>query len=427
MHHDKKEVLNKGLVSFAIKVAGLALGFVLTFYLAKKFGPLGTGIFATTMTFLQVLSIFTKFGTDGYLLREISKSRQLQQGTADLFREISLIVLVFSLIVSIVLFVLNSQILQKLFHGNLNKDTFIFIIFSYILYTLLTLNFTFLKAIREIALQSFFNYMSLFLFMLLMLVLHKSSYEADAIVKIIFVAIAMSFLFSLVAIYAKSEKGLSPSVKKIFITHKRIKKIFKLSVPFLLTSALMLIMNWIDTIMIASLVSSEAVGVYYIVAKFSMIVTLPSVALCNILAPKFSAAFNEKFFSKINDLIRWAFGKVAMTSLLIFLAFVLFGEWMLEFYGNDFKEGYSSLLFLSGGQLLNSFVGVVAALFLVAHYEKKFAFIMLLASIINILLNLLLIPLFEILGASIASFCSFVFLFFSSLYIYIKRFRLYHA
>jgi O-antigen/teichoic acid export membrane protein len=88
----------------------------------------------------------------------------------------------------------------------------------------------------------------------------------------------------------------------------------------------------------------------------------------------------------------------------VFLIFVFFGETWLEMaFGNEYVNSYYPLMIIAVGQLFNVVVGPAGYLLSMAGFEKDTAKVMVWASILNVLLNLLLIQKFGMIGAAVSS------------------------
>ena len=82
---------------------------------------------------------------------------------------------------------------------------------------------------------------------------------------------------------------------------------------------------------------------------------------------------------------------------------------MLSIFGEDFIIGKNALLILLIGQSVSVMSGSVGFILQMTGKEKIFQNILFLALLVNIGLNILLIPTYGILGAAIASTISIVF------------------
>jgi O-antigen/teichoic acid export membrane protein len=75
---------------------------------------------------------------------------------------------------------------------------------------------------------------------------------------------------------------------------------------------------------------------------------------------------------------------------------------ILRWFGSDFSEGALALMILAVGQLVNAATGAVEPLLIMSGHEKYVRNNTLASALCNLLLNLLLIPLWGINGAAVA-------------------------
>jgi O-antigen/teichoic acid export membrane protein len=110
-------------------------------------------------------------------------------------------------------------------------------------------------------------------------------------------------------------------------------------------------------------------------------------------------------------------GKVAMQSAkLIFwttipLASILliFPKFLMGIYGSDFLIGVEVLRWLIIGRIVNALSGSVGNLMQMSGQQKIYMNILIIGSVINVVLNYYLIPIYGIKGAAIASVVSLSF------------------
>ncbi len=106
--------------------------------------------------------------------------------------------------------------------------------------------------------------------------------------------------------------------------------------------------------------------------------------------------------------------KIVMKSVrigfLITLPFGLFlifyGEFVLQVFGHEFVASYSALVILSIGQMLNLALGPYAPTLSMTGFAAIVAIVTSAVSLINIILNAALIPIFGSDGAAMASVIS---------------------
>lgn len=212
-------------------------------------------------------------------------------------------------------------------------------------------------------------------------------------------------------IYALALLVLPPVIYHLITFRKNIsefnvkesKNILSLSLPFFILAASSQIMNWTDSIMLNQFIDKTSVGLYSGILKISALVTL-SLSLMNaFVAPRVRAAYKEggqSLESLIKPYNRLGFG----LSFASFILIAVLGPFIFEIMNVGYTEYlYYSLLIMSLGYLINSAVGSVGLILQLTGYASLFNKIMGTAVIFNVIANAVLIPLYGIMGAALAS------------------------
>jgi O-antigen/teichoic acid export membrane protein len=106
------------------------------------------------------------------------------------------------------------------------------------------------------------------------------------------------------------------------------------------------------------------------------------------------------------------------TSFPLVVVFFIIPEYLLSLFGEEFKVGVTAFIFLSCGRLVSSFCGSVGNILKMTNNQNIFGLLLFCGAIINVVLNLVLIPednflsiygLTGINGAAFASMCSLSF------------------
>ena len=82
---------------------------------------------------------------------------------------------------------------------------------------------------------------------------------------------------------------------------------------------------------------------------------------------------------------------------------VIVGKFVLGLFGSEFVVVYLPLLILLVGQMINALAGSVALIMAMSGHQKQTGIIITTSAAMNIVLNLLLIPILGILGAAVST------------------------
>jgi O-antigen/teichoic acid export membrane protein len=211
-----------------------------------------------------------------------------------------------------------------------------------------------------------------------------------------------------------------------FFKIKKIKKtplanILTFSFPLFLSSSMMLLLQWIDIVILGYYVSTSEIGVYNIIVKISMISSIILFSINSIAAPKFSELFTKNKLEELKKIIKETSMLISVVSLPILLLIFIGSQYILNFFGPEYIDGSISLNILILGQLVNVICGSVGYVLIMTENQKIFRNIILLTTVLNIILNIFLIPTYGILGAAVSSMiCVIIWNVISYIYIYKK-------
>jgi O-antigen/teichoic acid export membrane protein len=168
-----------------------------------------------------------------------------------------------------------------------------------------------------------------------------------------------------------------------------------------------IIMRSIDKIMIKSYIGYEQVGIYKAAENYLGLVAV-FITPFVVFWPMISDMYKEKEIKKINEMFSIIIKIVALLSLPVIVFMIVFSKDLLGFFGEAYVYGYPVLFLLLIGNVFDALAGPVGALLNMTEYAKYNLINMILLLIMNIILNLLLIPKYGVNGAAIATSISLV-------------------
>jgi O-antigen/teichoic acid export membrane protein len=166
-----------------------------------------------------------------------------------------------------------------------------------------------------------------------------------------------------------------------------------------------ILISRIDILMIPALLSTKAVGIYSIALFIGAIIDMPCRAVNQISTPIIAQAWVNQDKEKIQEIYQKSSINQLIIGGLLFLGIWCNIESLFEIMprGDIYESGKSVVLFIGLTRLVEMAAGVSDVIVL---HSKYYAFNTVLVIILAILLfvtNLLLIPLFDITGAAIAT------------------------
>ncbi|MFC5066821.1 flippase [Flaviflagellibacter deserti] len=173
--------------------------------------------------------------------------------------------------------------------------------------------------------------------------------------------------------------------------------------PLLLIDGFYLLLTYTDVLILQRFVGPNEVADYFAATKIMAILSFVSFAVSTATAPRFAqyavSGEREKLSSFLQDSIRWTF----WPSVAAAIGLLVFGEWLLWLFGPDFVDSYFLLPLIAIGLVARAAVGPVERLLSMAGEQKLTARIHAGTLVLNIVLNLILIPLMGVAGAAVAT------------------------
>ena len=233
-----------------------------------------------------------------------------------------------------------------------------------------------------------------------------------ALIRIIFIHLNLSVLFfalvqifntfsCFILLYILFKKNSSIELK---YDKEYAKKLLRKGFPFLLSSLCIILYARMDKIMIGYYLGETNVGFYTAAVTLSELINFVPQSIITSARPViFESAKDSEF--KYKRRIIQLYCIVFYFCLLVCLFIFIFSDWIVELvYGIEYISASISFKILSFANIF-SLLGVARTILLVCQnkmsYLKNFTF---LGSLTNLILNMILIPMYGISGAAIATF-----------------------
>lgn len=175
------------------------------------------------------------------------------------------------------------------------------------------------------------------------------------------------------------------------------------ALPLLFVTGAIAILNQTGTFMLGLLVGTDAAGIYNAALRLSLVSAFPAAATVTIVTPLISELHVLNRQDDLQKMLKSVAIGVSAVTGVIGVATIVLGEWLLSWFGADFKGAYSSLSILTAGQMINSLSGPVGYLLMQTGNQRNAAMILGMGAAFNIVLNLFLIPVFGLVGAALAT------------------------
>ena len=375
---------------FFEKIIRILTGLFLGIWIARYLGPNDFGVLNYALAYTGLFVLFVNLGLDQIIVREIVKKPKLTNymlGTAFVLKLSGSIVAIVSIYISL-LFIETDSI---------SKIIIFILSIGFILQSVDVIDYFYQSQVLSkyvvIARNSAFILSSL---VKIYLILHGYSVAYFAIAGVLDLALASLFLL---LIYMKTGGRLLQwkYSSKIAI------RLLMFSWPLALSSFLISIYMRIDQVMIGNMLDAEQVGIYSVAVRLSEFWLFIPAIIISTLMPYFinlREVNNELYYYRLIQLYSFMFWMGIFVSIATFV----FGkDIIILLFGEAYASAYPALVLnIWSGMAISQ--GLARGIWLIGEDLQKYRlYNNIMGVILNIGLNLLLIPKYGIQGAAVTT------------------------
>lgn len=409
-----QKIAKESTISFVGLGYGQFVRYLFTALLARLVGVQFLGIYSLGNSITNIAGVLSKAGTDVGLMRYISR-RDIEKDRESIKTDIRSTLkmgLIFSIIIMLTQIILSGWLAENVFEES-SLLRIVLIVYA------VSIPFTALMTIATFATQGFqlLKYKVFVEYILNPTVLIVSMifvyFVFSSELAIILPTLLTGIVGFIVANYfLKKVAGVNIlNIGKISFN----KKILTYSLPIMFTMILGTLLHWMDIIMLGYFTNLETVGLYHPAVRTAGLQQSILIAFAGIYAPMFSKYYAQNNIIGMHHIYklvtRWILTLVTPIFILIFL----FSTKIMLLFGADFIQSSEALIILAIGTSIFAIFGVSSTALVVSGYQKLNLINALSATIINICLNIILIPKYGIMGAAWATLSSMMFIAFARL------------
>jgi O-antigen/teichoic acid export membrane protein len=396
---NQKIILSEALLSFSGMSLGSVFRYMFSIIMARFLGAQMLGLYSLGNAITRIAEILALLGLDNGVLRFVSRDTEDKVNVDRSIYTSLKIGLISSILIAVLLFLSAEKIVNEI----LNEDSFLITVIKVFA---ISLPFTVLTLISSFATQAF-KILKYKIFVnqivnpLTLLIAFVTSYFLLGIELSILLPTVVSSIIGLMFILKFLTNFSSISLSKIIGTTVD-KDILKFSVPLMFVSAIGIIMHWIDIIMLGILSNATEVGMYHPIERTAGLVRMILFAFAGIFAPIFSEHYFKKNKNGMKDSYQSSSKYILAFSLPIFIFLFIFSEPMLLVFGTEFQN-YFALKVLLLGIFIQTIFGLGSSTLTMSGYTKFNLLNVSIALVLNIISNSILIPLYGLTGAALAT------------------------
>ncbi|WP_452221586.1 lipopolysaccharide biosynthesis protein [Lacinutrix salivirga] len=353
-----------------VKASGIVINYIALLLILRFFGAYGNGEIANFVAQSKALMIFFVFGLDIILVKKLNDNNKSMQSFVDIGKTLLL-----NFVLGLLIFIVINQ--------------FASIGYSFlvggILFALWRFTSHFYRGRNKMIAYGFFEFVLFQTTVLISIVLTQyfnfNFINSILYVNVVFAVVFFSYFFIKNNVIFKAN---------LFLKVESLKKIYLEAYHFLLSNSIIIISTSVLYYIIKTNYSTETLGFYDGVLKFSLVIALPLIATNGRVMYMTSKLFNN---NAIDDLRKYI-GKITkmlvimstFAALFVTIVFIIYSK----YFNVDFQSYWVLFALLVCAQLVNNWSGPVGIVLQLTNNEKIYNALTLITSLYLVLSTLII-------------------------------------
>ena len=406
-------MIKAGLIQQSIKVlfirgSGVVLLFVFSLFLTNYYSAELVGKYDFVRSIIMILSGVSLVGTNQSIIyySGLLNSKNSLHSIKKIYVKMLMMTTGICLLFALGYAMFTEQFINEIFNKQEAYSLILKSIAALFFYTITMLNIDALRALNKTIsselYRNIFRYTPIFIFSIILYYTQNQQWLIEAFLA--------SFLF--LSLITLTQVGML--FKKLNLSNNNeynfsYHQIFVRSYPMALSAIAYFIMQSIDIIILTIYEGFESIAYYSVAVKLATATALALMSVNIVIAPKIAEIYSTNDFNKLNKLINDSARIIFIISVPILIILFIFSDFALSLFGENYVLAREALLLLLAGQFFSSLCGPGAIYLNMTGKQKKLNTILILGLVINIILNLVLIPIYGIEGAAAATLISMIF------------------
>lgn len=411
--HSLKIIAKSSIFVFLAVFLSKFFTYVYRIVIARQFGKEEYGVFNLALIIFFLFGVLASLGLQEGLLRfiPIYRGKKQEENNVYLFNFALKLMLIASLVFSVLFFLLNEFISKNIFN---DPALLVYLKFLSLLLPFFVLEGLFLiilRAYEKVNQYSFtFNFLPTLAQLVILLLLIHFGVGKTSILTSYFLGLFIVFIVSLSLLLFQ----FSHFFKKVYISKQTKNSINSGVLPYsffmLFFGLASLVYYWVDSLVIGYFMDTPSVGLYNAAVPLALLFGLTPSLFIQLFSPLITRNYAIDKFPLINNVSK----QVAKWIFLINLPFILLaifypGALINLTFGGEYLGAANSLRLLSIGFFFTSLSEVSQNLLYTYGKSKVVLSNLIFTAVLNLILNLLLVPRYGLDGAAFSTMTSSIF------------------
>jgi O-antigen/teichoic acid export membrane protein len=351
-----KDIVKGSLITFVLKIGGMGLSYLLIYLISKQAGATGVGFFQVMLQILTVLGMVLGLGMNISVLRYVGQfnNEENRPKMHLLYKYFVQTVAPIAIAVGVLLYFGADYIVRWAGKEQEYADGLKLVGIVLPFFTINQISVEFIRGLKKLQISELVRSVLRPLVMILGIVIFF--YDSLSNIDIIYLLVVGLIINSLVSRWV-IWKALK-KVPKTTVNFER-KELMKTSYPMLATGLSSSLLVAMPIFFLDYYTTQAQVGIYSVALRLAGLVSLVLLVVNTIAAPKFAELYWAGKMQELQKVITQSTKLMFWVALSLTAILIVGGDFLLQFFGEEFKEGYWVLVILSLGQLVNAATGSV--------------------------------------------------------------------
>lgn len=366
--------------------------------IARALGPADLGKYYFALSFTTIFAIFIDLGLSNVLTRETAKTPARGQALISnvLAIKIPLALISFSAVIILI---------NLLGYPQLTKELVYLSSISMLLDSFTLSFFAIARGFHNLSFESIASVVFQLIVLMVGLLTLKLGLGIRALMSALVLASVFNFSYSALIVWRRWRIKIYPKVEPALL-----KIIINIAIPFALFGIYQRVYLYLDTVLLSLMAGDKEVGLYQIAFKIIFALQFLPLAFSASLYPAFSAYW-AKNRQQLAITFERAMNYLIIISLPVSIGIITIADKVVLLFREGYAESILPLRISMISVVFSFLLFAVGSLLNACDRQKSNTRIMALATTISVIMNLLLIPHFKAVGASItAAFTNFLML-----------------
>jgi O-antigen/teichoic acid export membrane protein len=400
----RKEVAKGGGIAFVYRLMGLGLTYGIMALIAREYGASANGYYNLFTAWMAVLGVIATLGLSASNVRSVAEYRARNEWgkLRPLHDGVTRVVLGVSVLMSLILFALRQVAPASGPLSALGSTPVVIMACALPFAAILLVNVEFIRGSKRIAISELLRSPAVLVVAFAgcgIALLFQHGPRTPSIAHAIGFGICAIISFVVVRRWlAKVQRDQQPVLHPI-----DMREHLSLALPMIITSLVTTLNGRLDTIMLGWYALPAIVGIYGTAVKISVATEFVISSMKTISMPKIAEEFHAGRTDELKDTIHFSSGIIFWLTVPVTIILLVFPAEILNLVGPGFDEGATVLRIMAVAHFISAASGMVGAFMNMTGNQKVFTRIVVVSVLLNLVLNMLLMPRYGMEGAAWAT------------------------